>query len=358
MDVMSERLHIRDLTEADWPALHALRTDPDVYRYNHFGPESEEETRAWIRATMVHNNLTPRLSHNCSIVLKATGAVIGWIGFGLPSPSKAAYADLSFGYALLPAFWGQGYMTEALQALLTFAFTTTNVNSIADTCDTRNIGSARVMEKAGLRQIERFTNDEDKGDEPTESFRYRILRSEWAALNRKGAVAISPVTLADVAALEKTFPDWGARQKHNERWQRQQNGDAVYLIAHQHGQPVGHALLKWQGITDPHVVQRRVMPCPDLEDIFVLGEWRSHGIGTALIRAAENLAAGQGFQHLGLSVGIENSAARRLYERLGYQDAGFGAYTEQGTYLDEHGHTQVWEERCIYLIKQLAVSRV
>lgn len=181
MDVASERLHIRDLALEDWPALHALRTDPAVYRYNHFGPESEEETRTWIRETMVHNNLTPRLSHNCSIVLRATGEVIGWIGFGLPSAGKAAYSDLSFGYALLPAFWNQGYMTEALQLLLTFVFTTTDANSISDTCDARNLGSARVMEKAGLRLVERLIDRDDQTGEPAESYRYRILRSEWAA---------------------------------------------------------------------------------------------------------------------------------------------------------------------------------
>lgn len=183
MDVTSARLYIRDLAAADWPALHALRTDPAVYRYNHFGPETEEETRTWIRETMVHNNLMPRLSHNCSIILKATGQVIGWIGFGLPSAGKAAYSDLSFGYALLPAFWYQGHMTEALQLLLTFAFTTTDVNSIADTCDARNIGSARVMEKAGLRLVEHFIDQDDQTGEPVAFYRYRILRSEWAAHN-------------------------------------------------------------------------------------------------------------------------------------------------------------------------------
>lgn len=165
--------------------------------------------------------------------------------------------------------------------------------------------------------------------------------------------AISPATPADIAEMAASFPDWGARQKHEDRWQQQQQGNAVYLIAQQQGQPVGHALLKWHGATDPHVVQRRTMPCPDLEDIFVLGDWRGHGIGTALICMAEKLATAQGFHHTGLSVGIENPTAQRLYERLGYQDAGFGVYTEQGSYLDEQGHTQVWEERCVYLIKEL-----
>lgn len=184
MDVTTARLYIRDLCEADWPALHALRTNPEVYRYNHFGPESEEETRIWIRATMVHNNLTPRLSHNCSIVLKATDQVIGWIGFGLPSPHKAQHSDISFGYALSPTFWHRGYMTEALQALLAFVFTTTAADSISDTCDVGNIGSARVMEKAGLRQVERFADFDDKTNQPTESYRYLIRRAEWEAKNR------------------------------------------------------------------------------------------------------------------------------------------------------------------------------
>jgi len=187
MEITSARLQIRDLAPADWPALHALRTDPLVYRYNHFGPESEEETRTWIRETMVHNNLTPRLSHNCSIILRATGQVIGWIGFGLPSADKAAHSDLSFGYALLPAFWKQGYMTEALQLLLTFAFTTTDASSISDTCDARNLGSARVMEKAGLRLVDQFMDLDDQTGEPVTCYRYRLLRSEWAAKHRWNA---------------------------------------------------------------------------------------------------------------------------------------------------------------------------
>lgn len=184
MDVTTDRLHIRDLSETDCTALHTLRTDPAVYRSNHFGPETAEDTLTWIRETMEHNNLTPRLSHNCSIVLRATGQVIGWIGFGLPSPHKAQYSDISFGYALLPPFWNQGYMTEALQALLTFVFTTTNAASISDTCDVRNMGSARVMEKAGLRQVERFAGVDAKTNGSMESYRYLIRREEWEIIKQ------------------------------------------------------------------------------------------------------------------------------------------------------------------------------
>lgn len=182
MVVITTRLRIRDLCPEDWPALHALRTNRDVYRYNHFGPESQEETRTWIRETIVHNNLTPRLSHNCSMVLRTNDQVIGWIGFGIASDTRDC--DLSFGYALLPAFWDQGYMSEALQAMLTFAFSTSSAQRIAGTCDVRNPASARVMEKAGLRQLERFADIDDKTGEPFTSFRYVIQRHEWEASQR------------------------------------------------------------------------------------------------------------------------------------------------------------------------------
>lgn len=210
------------------------------------------------------------------------------------------------------------------------------------------------MEKAGLRQVERFTDYDEKTGEPTESYRYQILRSEWEASKRHCKGEISPATPADITVMTESFPDWGARQKHAARWQQQEQSNALYLVARQLGEPVGHAYLKWQGAGDPHVVERQTVPCPDLEDLFVLGAWRSQGIGTALLHMAEELALAWGFQHIGLSVAVENSAAWRLYERLGYQDAGFGEYTEQGTYLNAQGQLQTWEERCVYLIKELA----
>jgi len=98
MEIRTARLYMRDLIEADWPPVHRLRTDPRVYRFNHFGPEAEAESRAWVVATMVHNNHQPRLSHNCAILIQATGQVIGWIGFGKPSAGKEIYGDISFGY--------------------------------------------------------------------------------------------------------------------------------------------------------------------------------------------------------------------------------------------------------------------
>lgn len=263
MEITTPRLHIRDLREADWPGLHALRTHPAVYRYNHFGPETTEETRTWIGETMVHNNLTPRLSHNCSIVLRDSNQVIGWIGFGAPSEAHQEWGDLDFGYALLPEYWNQGYTSEATQALLDFAFTLTDANSIYATCDVRNPGSARVMEKVGMRRVARYADGNDRSGAPMESYRYQILRSEWIANKGNGLVEIHPVTPADVTFLAANFPDHVGAKKHGERLHRQAAGPAVYLIAHHAGLPIGHGLLKWGGSTDEHIASRLQGACPD-----------------------------------------------------------------------------------------------
>jgi len=170
-------------------------------------------------------------------------------------------------------------------------------------------------------------------------------------------VDIRPITEAEISLLEKCLPQGGSA-KHAERFTRQQEREVVYLIAWYQGKPVGHGLLKWGGSQDEPVAKALRTPCPDLEDLFVLPELRSQGIGSQILSFAEDLCWDQGYLFMGLSVGVEtNKPARRLYERLGFQDAGFGEYTERGEYLDEQGQRCTWEEVCIYLIKDLKAIR-
>ena len=169
----------------------------------------------------------------------------------------------------------------------------------------------------------------------------------------KWSVDVKPVTEDDIILLERQFPE-GLPDKHLGRRGRQQRGLVVYLIAWHEGQPVGHGLLKWGGSGDEHVASRLQGGCPDMEDLFVLEGMRSHGIGTQILQAAERLAAEHGYRRIGLSVDpAQNDPARRLYERLGYRDSGFGEYIEHGEYIDRQGQQQSWEEVCIYLIKEL-----
>ena len=180
MDIVTARLYVRDVIEDDSVPMHRLRTDPQVYYFNgHFGPETENETHKWLIATMFHNQRSDRDSHNCAIVLRSTNQVIGWIGFGFSNEDRKPIGDVGIGYALMPEFWNRGLMSEALSATLNYIFTETMANNALAYCNVDNIGSARVMQKAGMRFVERFPNPNEVAPKKPESFRYRMSRIEW-----------------------------------------------------------------------------------------------------------------------------------------------------------------------------------
>ncbi|MFI1338345.1 GNAT family N-acetyltransferase [Streptomyces sp. NPDC020845] len=94
----------------------------------------------------------------------------------------------------------------------------------------------------------------------------------------------------DLDRLERHMPSPGRTQRHAMRFERQQQGLSTFLVAWSNGSPVGTAQILWQGCEAPEV-RDRFPECPELNG---LGVWppqlRSQGIGTAIIRAAENQA--------------------------------------------------------------------
>lgn len=159
LEMQTQRLILRDITASDFDCMHRLRTHPEVTRYmDYIQSESEQDTRDWVQGTMHHNALVPRQSFNLTIVRQAENAILGWIGLGYAEDTT--YGELDFGYALLPEYWGQGYATEALRAILSLGFERFPVQAIAGECDAANLASARVMEKAGMSLV--HADDEDR----------------------------------------------------------------------------------------------------------------------------------------------------------------------------------------------------
>jgi GNAT superfamily N-acetyltransferase len=136
------------------------------------------------------------------------------------------------------------------------------------------------------------------------------------------------------ADLDAVVAALGQRHYFADRLARQQGEAGVLLVAWLEGRPVGDVFLTWEPADEPEV--RRWLPgVPRLVHLEVLGRLQRRGIGTALIRAGEDLARRLGHQRLALGVEVGNPDARRLYERLGYADWGHGAVV--GTW-QERGH--------------------
>lgn len=133
---------------------------------------------------------------------------------------------------------------------------------------------------------------------------------------RVGRMRIDICRAEDIAVLERFMPSHSVDGSHRARFARQEAGDSSYLIPWLDGLPVGHAEVRWTGCEAPEV--RAARPgCPELNGLFVWpASLRSRGIGTALVRAAEERAVARGTGLMGLGVGDDNPMAARLYGRL------------------------------------------
>jgi len=167
------------------------------------------------------------------------------------------------------------------------------------------------------------------------------------------SVDIRPLAPEELGLVEHHIAfDWGAPAKHLERLARQSEGAIVYLVAWYHDVPVGHVFIVWGGATD-EPMRSQLADCADLQDLFVAPGYRCRGVGSRLLDEAETLVTQRGFPRLGLGAAVDNTRARNLYQRKGFEDAGFGEYPSGGVYNDRDGSERRWEEICIYLIKRL-----
>lgn len=148
----------------------------------------------------------------------------------------------------------------------------------------------------------------------------------------------------DVRCLEwHGGPDW--RRFYEDEWERHKRGDVFAVVADFNGFPIGHAALHWQGKpSHPHI--------PDLQSFRVLPAFRGLGIGSLLLHVAEDLVRLRGARQLGLAVGIDNEAARRLYERHGYRIAG-DPYDDVWQYVDARGETVTVREQVYDMVKDI-----
>jgi RimJ/RimL family protein N-acetyltransferase len=111
------------------------------------------------------------------------GAFVGWCGLTRWNPD---YRSASMGYCLDDAAWGQGFATEAAGALLEWAFDTLELNRVQAEADTRNVASARVLEKLGFVREGTLREDCVVNGEVSDSWVYGLLRREWRTTTLEG----------------------------------------------------------------------------------------------------------------------------------------------------------------------------
>lgn len=184
MQLETTRLTLREFRADDWPDVNVYTSDPLVVQYMSFGPTTIDQTREHLQWCIAAAQEQPRRIYELAVILKDQQRLIGGCTLALDPADRRQAA---FSYLLNREYWGQGYVTEAMQAMLTFGFTELRLHRIADTCDTRNLASARVMEKLGMRREGHVRETIWQDGRWYDEYLYAILAHEWfrIALDRQ-----------------------------------------------------------------------------------------------------------------------------------------------------------------------------
>ena len=174
------RLRLRPFTDADADALYALHSDAHVLRYWDSPPWSEP-ARAERFIAACREMAEDGTGARPAIDRVSDGAFIGWIGLTRWNPD---YRSASLGYCLTEAAWGQGYATEGARALLQWAYDTLDLNRVQAEADTRNVASARVLEKMGFVHEGTLREDCIVNGDVSDSWVFGLLRREWQSPSR------------------------------------------------------------------------------------------------------------------------------------------------------------------------------
>lgn len=172
----TKRLALRDFKETDWASIHKYASDPQVVRYMDWGPNTEEETKNFIRRAKAHLKEQPRRNYTLAIVLKQKNTLIGGCGIHV---SNMGNREGWIGYCLNRNFWGKGYATETAKVLLRFGFDQLNLHRIFATCDPANIASAHVLEKIGMQLEGHLREHKWAKGKWRDSLLYAILDYGW-----------------------------------------------------------------------------------------------------------------------------------------------------------------------------------
>lgn len=157
---------------SDAEAIFEYASDPEIARY------SDWPARTTIEPLIESLRKRPQRwesgeEYYWVITLPTADRAIG--GISCQIRGHAAH----FGYLVNRNYWGQGIATAAAQAIVNWAIAQPTIWRVWATCDTENIGSVRVLEKAGLIRegtLRRYAIRPALSQEPRDAYIYSHIR--------------------------------------------------------------------------------------------------------------------------------------------------------------------------------------
>ncbi|MCI4660526.1 MAG: GNAT family N-acetyltransferase [Neomegalonema sp.] len=149
----TERLRLRPLRQSDFAQWTRLRRSNQsflapwepAWHSDHLSPGSFRRRVRWAGREISGGRAVP-----LGIFYHETGALIG--GITLEHIRHGAAQSAALGYWLGREFTGAGFMTEALQASVAYAFDDLDLSRLEAACLPENAPSRRLLERCGFHE--------------------------------------------------------------------------------------------------------------------------------------------------------------------------------------------------------------
>jgi RimJ/RimL family protein N-acetyltransferase len=169
------RLVLRETSPHDVDAVFAMESDPVAMRYWSRPPMQDvSEAQAAVERAMGH--FAARTGLRWSIARPSDDRMLGHVSvFDFSEPSDRA----EIGYGLARERWGQGFMNEALIAVIDYAFGPLGLRRLEADTDPRNEASLRALERLGFQREGLLRERWQVGDEISDTALLGLLAREW-----------------------------------------------------------------------------------------------------------------------------------------------------------------------------------
>jgi RimJ/RimL family protein N-acetyltransferase len=173
LPIETERLRLRPFIRGDVAGYHAVRAHASVHRWLYSKPPTEAEAREAIGRRIAR---APETGVALVAELAGTGVFAGDVTLTLGPPE---HRQAEIGFVFDPAHQGHGYATEAAEAVLALAFGPYDLHRVYGRLEARNVASARVLEKIGMRREAHLVENEWVKGEWQSELVYALLAREW-----------------------------------------------------------------------------------------------------------------------------------------------------------------------------------
>jgi RimJ/RimL family protein N-acetyltransferase len=141
----TDRLIVRQFTDADYDNYFSLHGNPEVMQYIR-AVQTREEADAKFEETVLNVEAHPFMGR-WAVDEKASGKFVGSFVV-IPIPDELEKTQL--GYSFLPEHWKKGYATEVTKEGVKYFYNRTPLTEIYGVTETPNVASKNVLLKTGF----------------------------------------------------------------------------------------------------------------------------------------------------------------------------------------------------------------